>query len=122
VVQGTYDHVYGGNGNWPFSAAYASSFGLKASVNRLSFGQAERLISCGVPGIASVAWGVGELTGAPIPASEDHLLVIRGFDALGNLITNDPAGHDDSQVRRLYFRDEFVRAWASGSGGVAYLV
>ena len=122
VVQGTYDHVYGGNGNWPFNAAYASSFGLKASVNRLRLGQVERLISCGVPVIASVAWGVGELAGAPIPASEGHLLVIRGFDALGNVITNDPAGHEDAQVRRVYLRDEFVRAWANGSGGVAYLV
>ena len=42
VVQGTYDHVYGGNGNWPFNAAYASSFGLRASVNRLRLSQVER--------------------------------------------------------------------------------
>jgi len=38
------------------------------------------------------------------------------------MITNDPASHGDSQVRRLYLRDEFVRAWANGSGVVAYLV
>jgi len=81
VLQGTYDHIDGDNGTWHYNAAYTSSFGLKASVNRLGLGQPERLISCGVPVIASVAWGVGELAGAPIPASEGHLLVIRGFDA-----------------------------------------
>ena len=122
AAQGTYDHVYEGNGNWPFNAAYASSFGLKASVIRFGLGQVERWVAYGVPVVASVAWGAGELAGAPIPASEGHLLVIRGFDALGDVITNDPAGRDDSQVRRVYHRDEFVRAWANGSGGVAYLV
>ncbi len=48
VVQGTNDHVHGDNGNWPFNAAYASSFRLKASVNRLGLGQVKRWISCGV--------------------------------------------------------------------------
>ena len=51
------------------------------------------------------------------------LLVIRGFDSSGNVIVNDPAGRDDSRVRRVYRRNEFARAWfCSGSGGVAYLV
>ncbi len=35
---------------------------------------------------------------------------------------NDPAGCDDSRVRRVYNREEFARAWASGSGGIAYLI
>jgi hypothetical protein len=38
------------------------------------------------------------------------LLVIRGFDSSGNVIVNDPAGRDDSRVRRVYRRDEFARA------------
>ena len=116
--------MYGGNGNWPFNTAYASSFGLRASVNRFdSLGQVERWVAAGVPVVASIAWKRGELSGAPIPGSDGHLLVIRGFDLSGNVIVNDPAGRDDSQVRRVYRRDEFARAWfSSGSDGVAYLV
>lgn len=124
VAWGTYDHVYQGNGNWPFNAAYASSFGLVASVNRFgSLDQVESWLTSGIPVVASVAWGSGQLSGAPIPASGGHLLVIRGFDASGNVIVNDPAGPDGSEVRRVYRRDEFARAWFStGSGGIAYLV
>jgi hypothetical protein len=76
-----------------------------------------------LPVIASIAWKRDELSGAPIPCSEGHLLVIRGFDPSGNVVVNDPAGCDNSHVRRVYRRDEFARAWfCSGSGGVAYLV
>ncbi len=124
VVRGTYDYTYGGNGNWPFNTAYASSFGLEASVERFgSLEEVERWVAAGVPIVASIAWKGGDLSGAPIPYSDGHLLLIRGFDPLGNVIVNDPAGRDDSRVRRVYRRDEFARAWfCSGSGGVAYLV
>lgn len=124
VARGTYDYGYRGNGNWPFNTAYAASYGLKASVNRFSsLGQVERWIAKGVPVIASISWGRGRLTGAPIPASSGHLLVIRGFTEAGNVIVNDPAAGRNSTVRRIYQRDEFHRAWfKSGSGGVAYLV
>ena len=124
VARGTYDYVYHGNGNWPFNTAYAASYGLNASVNRFSsLGQVERWIAKGVPVIASISWGRGDLTGAPIPASSGHLLVIRGFTQAGNVIVNDPAASSNSGVRRVYKRDEFRKAWfESGSGGVAYLV
>ncbi len=125
VAAGTYDYAYRGNGNWPFNTAYASAYGLRASVNRFSsLGQVERWISKGVPVIASISWGSGQLSGAPIPASNGHLLVIRGFDKSGNyLIVNDPAASSDSGVRRVYSRQQFADAWLErGSGGVAYLV
>ena len=124
VARGTYDYAYGGNGNWPFNTAYASSFGLEASVGRFgSLGQVERWVAAGVPVVASIAWKKGQLSGAPIPESNGHLLVIRGFDPLGNVIVNDPAGRDSSRVRRVYSREEFARAWFYfGSGGIAYLV
>ena len=50
-------------------------------------------------------------------------MVVRGFDPSGDIIVNDPAGRDDSRVRRVYRRNEFARAWiCSGSGGLVYLV
>ena len=124
VARGTYDYGYRGNGNWPFNTAYAATYGLKTSVNRFSsLGQVERWIAKGVPVIASISWGRGRLTGAPIPASSGHLLVIRGFTEAGNVIVNDPAAGSNSGVRRIYQREEFHRAWfESGSGGVAYLL
>ncbi len=48
-------------------------------------------------------------------------MVIRGFDSSGNVVVNDPAGSDESEVRRVYRRDEFARAW-DGSGGIVYLI
>lgn len=129
VARGTYDYTYGGNGNWPFNTAYASAYGLKASVNRFSsLGQVERWVSRGVPVIASISWNNNStstrLSGAAIPASSGHLVVIRGFDRSGKyIIVNDPAASGNSGVRRVYRRDEFARAWfEQGSGGVAYLV
>jgi hypothetical protein len=123
VVRGTYDYAYEGNGNWPFNTAYASSLGFDASVRRIdSLEEVERCVAAGVPVVASIAWKNGQLSRAPIPESEGHLLVIRGFDRSGNVVVNDPAGRDDSRVRRVYRRGEFARAWfCSGSGGVAYL-
>jgi Peptidase_C39 like family len=127
VAAGTYDHVYGGWGNWPFNTAYASAYGLEAGVSRFSsLEQVERWIEVGVPVVASIAWDnrydERRLSGAALQWSDGHLLVVRGFDSSGNVIVNDPAGSDDSQVRRVYPRDEFARAWFSGSGGVVYLV
>ncbi len=127
VAAGTHDYVYQGWGNWPFNTAYASAYGLEASVNRFSsIEQVEQWIEMGVPVVASIAWdnsyGERQLSGAPLTWSDGHLLVIRGFDSSGNVVVNDPAGSDDSQVRRVYDRDEFARAWFSGSGGIVYLV
>ena len=124
VAAGTYDFAYQGNGNWPFNTAYASAIGLKASVNRFSsLEQVERWISEGVPVIATISWGSGQLDGAPIPASKGHLLVIRGFHSDGErIIVNDPAADGNSGVRRLYDRQQFADAWFRGSGGIAYLV
>ena len=126
VARGTYDVTYEGTGNWPFNTAYSSSFGLKASVNRMSsLGQAGRWVASGVPVVASIKWNnlssEPQLTGAPLSSSNGHLLVIRGFDSLGNVVVNDPAGSDESEFRRVYRRDEFARAW-DGSGGIIYLI
>ncbi|WP_164000724.1 peptidase C39 family protein [Pyxidicoccus caerfyrddinensis] len=123
TVSGVYDWYYGGHGNWPFNTAYAARQGFQAHVARFtSFAQLEPWLSAGVPAILSVAWGKGELTGAPIPSTAGHLIVLAGFDAAGNAVVNDPAGASDSAVRRTYLRSELEPLWLSRSGGTAYLI
>ena len=92
AARSTYDYRYEGTGNWPFNAAYAARFHLDAFVTRLrSLREAEPFIKAGLPLVASIAFGAGELTGSPISSSAGHLLVITGFTQKGNVIVNDPA-------------------------------
>ena len=123
VARGTYDHAYRGTGNWPFNTAYAASRAGSAFVTRLrSLAEAEQFIAAGVPLVASIAFGRGELAGAPISASDGHLLVIAGFTATGDVVVNDPAAPTDATVRRTYARGQLERAWLSASGGIVYVV
>ena len=123
VVKGVWDHVYDGGGNWPFNTAYAASHGLEAKVVRMgSLAEAERWVQMGVPIIISFAYDEGELTGSPLPSSPGHLLVIRGFDEPGDVLTNDPAAPTNDEVRITYDRQEVERLWLEHSNGTAYLI
>lgn len=119
----SYDSAYRGTGTWPFNTAYASLYGTDAVVHRLpNLREIEAYIKKGVPVVASVAFGRGQLSGSPISATPGHLLVVRGFTKSGAVIVNDPAARANSQVRRVYDRAQFERAWLKGSGGVVYLI
>jgi hypothetical protein len=123
AVTGVYDRVYGGHGNWPFNTAYAAGPGMEAFVSRFtSLSQAEPWIAAGVPVIMSVAWTRNQLTGAPIPSSNGHLMVLAGFDPRGNPILNDPAAASNGAVQRTYSRAELERLWLQNSGGTVYLI
>lgn len=119
----TFDHDYDGTGNWPFSTAYAAPRAGKAFVTRLrSLREAERFIMAGIPLVASISFGSGQLTGAPISASNGHLLVIVGFTKSGDVVVNDPAASSASGVRRTYDRAQFENAWLPTSGGTVYVI
>ena len=119
----TWDYGYDGAGNWPFNTAYAGTFGLDAFVTRLpSLRAAEAYIRAGIPLVASIAFGPGELDGAPIDSTAGHLLVIRGFTARGNVIVNDPAAERTRGVRRVYDRGQFEDAWIPTTGGTTYVI
>ena len=119
----TYDADYRGTGNWPFNTAYAAPLAGHAFVTRLrSLREAERFIVAGIPIVASVSFGPGELSGAPISATNGHLLVIRGFTATGDVIVNDPAAQTRAGVRRVYDRSQFENAWLPRSGGLTYVI
>jgi hypothetical protein len=119
----TYDYDYDGTGNWPFNTAYAASLTGQAFVTRLrSLREAERFIAAGIPLVASIAFGPGELTGAPISSSDGHLLVIVGFTDSGDVVVNDPAAATRAGVRRTYDRGELEDAWIPASGGTVYVI
>lgn len=119
-----FDHRYDGAGNWSFNTAYAASRpGLDAFVTRLAdLTQVEQLVAAGIPVVVSVAFGAGQLTGAPITATAGHLMVVVGFTPAGDVVVNDPAAASDAGVRRTYARAQLERAWLAGSGGTAYVV
>jgi hypothetical protein len=116
----TYDWSYEGAGNWPFNTAYAAQYGLEGFVTRLrSLAEAERFIAAGIPLIASIN---GNLPGFLFTSTNGHLLVIRGFDANGDVITNDPAVRVNAQARKVYPRLEFETVWLLGSTGTVYVI
>ncbi len=122
AARDTYAHGYDGTGDWPYNTAYAGRFGLDSFVTRLrSLREAEQFIKAGIPLVASISFGPGELDGAPIRSTNGHLLVIRGFTADGRVVVNDPAAASSRGVRRVYKRGQFENAW-SDNGGVVYVM
>lgn len=116
----TYDWSYSGAGNWPYNTAYATQYGLEGFVTRLrSLTEAERFIEAGIPLVASIS---GVLPGFLFTSTNGHLLVIRGFAANGDVITNDPAVRANSQARKVYPRADFERIWLGGSTGTVYVI
>ncbi|MEV6652291.1 C39 family peptidase [Streptomyces sp. NPDC051219] len=130
----TFDYQYNGCGNWPFNAAYASTYkDMSAVVTRLgSLTDLETLIGAGIPAITSQSFLKEELTGAGY-GTAGHLMTVIGFTADGDVIANDPASPSNAAVRRVYRRREWENIWlrtkrynasgkvASGTGGVCYV-
>jgi hypothetical protein len=118
TAAGIYDAAYSGTGNWTFGTAFAHTRGLMAAVAYLpDLDRAHRFLLSGIPLVISLRWEEGELTGAPLPRTDGHLLVLRGFDREGYALVNDPAL---PEVAGRYRRDELEAAWMKG-GGIAYV-
>jgi peptidase C39-like protein len=116
----TYDWSYKGAGNWSANVAYTTRFGLDGFVTRLrSLNEAQQFLTASIPLVASIN---GELPGFLFGRTNGHLLVIRGIDANGDVITNDPAATTNAQVRKTYARADFERVWLGGSGGIVYVI
>jgi len=123
VARMTFDYSFDGTGNWPFNTAYAATRTGRAFVTRLrDLRDAERFIAKGIPIVASIAFGKGQLVGAPISSTDGHLVVIVGFRSGGNVVVNDPAAVRNSSVRRTYDRAQFEAAWLRRSGGLSYVI
>lgn len=131
----TFDHEYGGCGNWAFNTAYAATYpGMHGVVTRLaSLREAETLIAAGIPLITSQSFLAEELDGAGY-GTAGHLMTLVGFTADGDVIANDPASPSNTAVRRVYPRRQWENIWLrtlrhdangnvrSGTGGVCYVL
>jgi peptidase C39-like protein len=116
-----YDYHYKGAGNWPFNTAYAAERGLVSDVTQLhNLREAEPFIKARIPLVASVAWTSNKLDTA-IKSTNGHLMVIGGFTGTGDVIAYDPASDTDAEVRHVYNREQFERAWIPASGGIVYV-
>jgi hypothetical protein len=124
-VRRVFDRSYGGAGNWAFNTAYAGTRGLRAYVTRLrDLSEAEAFVAAGVPLVVSVTFREGELDGAGYETS-GHLLTVVGFTEGGDVVSNDPNSHRvarNDEVRTVYRRDQFERAWLGTNGGLAYVI
>lgn len=123
VAEAVVDNSDGIYGNWLFNTAYASTRGLYSFVARLnSLDEAALYIKKGIPVIASLTFGPDELKGSPLKKTRGHLLVIKGFDERGNVITMDPAACEDSRTEIVYDRKEFEEAWLKNKFGTCYIL
>jgi hypothetical protein len=117
----TWDYAYEGAGNWPFNAAYASTFGLKSFVTRLrSLAEAEKFIEAGIPLTFSINFDEAEMPEAGY-STPGHLVVLVGFTADGDPIINDPNKASNEEVRQVYTRENFERVWQTSTDGVTYV-
>ncbi len=125
AVRGVYDPAYRGAGNWAFNVAHAATRGLRAFVTRLrDLTEAEAFIAAGIPLVVSVSFEADQLDGAGY-STRGHLLTVIGFTAEGDVVSNDPNSHripSNDEVRVVYRRDQFERAWLGRTGGLTYVI
>ncbi|HOW89748.1 MAG TPA: C39 family peptidase [Elusimicrobiales bacterium] len=118
-----FDHDARIYGNWTLNTMYAGCRGLYAWPARFdSLEEARSYLESGIPIVVSLTFGPGELKRSPLKSTRGHLMVLRGFDARGRALVNDPASPDTAGVPRVYERKEFARAWLRNKFGTAYVI
>lgn len=123
AAAGVRDNAAGIYGNWTLNTMYAGARGLYAWPARFnSLEEARGYLAAGIPLAASVTFGPGELKNSPLLKTKGHLLVIKGFDAKGDVLANDPAAAGENTVERVYGRAEFAGAWLKNKAGTAYVM
>jgi hypothetical protein len=108
-------------GVWPAAIRAASRRGIGGYLLRFpDWAAAAWCLERGMPVIASVGYGAGELSGAAIEQTTGHLVVLTGW-AGGEVFVNDPAAPRSAEVARRYRLDELRRVWLARSG-VGYVL
>jgi len=108
-------------GVWPAAILAAGRQGVAGYLLRFPDWTAARwCLARGLPLIASVRYGAGELTGAAVAETPGHLVVLTGWER-DEVLVNDPAAPLAGGVARRYRREELTRIWLERSG-VAYVL
>lgn len=103
-------------GVWPAAIRAASRRGVGGYLLRFpDWPAAAWCLEHGMPVIASVRYGAGELTGAAVAETTGHLLVLTGYGG-DDVYVNDPAAPRASEVARRYRLAELRRVWLTRSG------
>jgi hypothetical protein len=108
-------------GVWPSAIGAASRHGVGGYLLRFpDWAAAAWCLDRGLPVIASVRYGPGELTGGAIAETSGHLLVLTGYEG-ADVLVNDPAASRAAEVARRYRLDELRRVWL-GHSGMGYVL
>jgi len=108
-------------GNWSRMVAVAGENGVWGWASRFNgLGAIASHARSGGLAVLSIAFEGGALSGAALERTDGHLVVLKGVDADGDVICNDPSFGDNRGDSVVYQRDEFLKAWL-GHGGVGIL-
>jgi hypothetical protein len=108
-------------GVWPAAVLAAGRRGVAGYLLRVpDWAAAAWYLERGLPLIASVRYALGELTGAAVPETSGHLIVLTGIDG-DDVLVNDPAAPTSATVPRRYTISELSRVWLERTG-VAYVL
>ena len=103
-------------GVWPCAIQAGARRGVPGYLLRFpDWASAAWCLAHGLPIVASVRYAEGELTGAAIPRTSGHLLVLTGAED-DYVLVNDPAAPTRDEVPRRYRLDEITRVWLDRSG------
>jgi hypothetical protein len=120
LARRAYDRFHDLYGNWPRNVQAARECGVEGYLTAIAhWSEAEALLARGVPLVISIAAPKGELRGAPYARTNGHLLVLKGVDARGDLLVNDPAARLGGEL--TYHREDLTRCWLA-RGGTAYVL
>ena len=108
-------------GVWPSAVRAAGRRGVAGYLLRFpDWSAAAWCLEQGMPIVASLRYGAGELTGAAVAETSGHLVVLTGYEG-DQVFCNDPAAPRAAEVARRYRLDELHRIWLARAG-VGYVL